>query len=61
MTNALCLRCQNYEHQVVMLKYGEVSHPTMKWACAKEMYPIDCQDERGNSVADWCNEYKSRE
>ncbi len=60
MQNALCLKCEHYHHESVMLKYGEASHPTMKWQCDKAMFPIDCEDGNGNVVAAICKEYDQR-
>lgn len=41
MTNALCLKCDNYKLEWFMIEHGAISHPTMLWGCIKYMEPID--------------------
>ena len=60
MTNALCLKCIYYQFIDTPFIDGRIQHPRLEWKCVKGMHPIDCMDEGGNVVADWCQEYKGR-
>jgi hypothetical protein len=60
-TNTYCLSCDNCKVTPEHYKDGVVNHViSVNHKCSKNMFPIDCQDENGNVVAEWCKEFRRR-
>ena len=60
MGDVLCLKCRKYKISVVIYRDGTIRHPSMSWGCSLLLHPKEGKDDKGNVVADYCNDFLSR-